>query len=194
MGVNLSWECFQFSARLGACFARKAEKTAWQGAEVNSRLPDQGIESLRDVHSEMGMGLLRLCGEKDRRDYGRRVVSKSTQEKPTDEVTGSERQRTASKYRMDISHPCSTCNNREPEFGTIARHQASGSSSEQLDAHWNHTAATIIKSTRDQVPSKPCRASLDLRSSRRMKKQFNPAGYIEPSMPRPARHCKRQRS
>lgn len=30
-----SWECFQFSARLGACFARKTERMAWQGAEVN---------------------------------------------------------------------------------------------------------------------------------------------------------------
>lgn len=41
------WECFQFSARLGACFARKAERTAWRGAEVNSRLPDQGVEALQ---------------------------------------------------------------------------------------------------------------------------------------------------
>lgn len=56
----------------GRLLCEEGREDAWQGAEANSRLPDQVIESLRDVRSErregagVGVGLLRLRGDNRR--------------------------------------------------------------------------------------------------------------------------------
>lgn len=70
LGVKL--RVFSVFCSAGRLLCEEGREDAWQGAEANSRLPDQVIESLRDVRSErregagVGVGLLRLRGDNRR--------------------------------------------------------------------------------------------------------------------------------
>lgn len=103
LGVRLG--VFSVFCSAGRLLCEEGREDAWQGAEVNSRLPDQGIESLRDVRSErregagVGVGLLRLCGD-NRRRVGSSKVYQGESTDGSRKVTG----KIAGRYSSPVSH------------------------------------------------------------------------------------------